>query len=155
MVTVYDVDPTELIKETAKALKEQKISVPAWVPFVKTGAHNERPPVDRDWWYTRCAAVLRTIAIRGPVGTSKLRTKYGGKKNRGVKPECHYKGSGSVIRHAMQSLELLGLVAQNKDVLHKGRIATAKGIKLLDGCARIVAKTAAPVVVEETKEATE
>lgn len=131
MANVFDVDVQMLLKETAKRLKEEKISVPSFVPFVKTGMHKERPPVDDDWWYLRCAAILRTVAIRGPVGTSKLRTKYGGRKNNGAAPEHHARGSGSVIRKALQALEEAGYLKKETKEQHKGRVMTGKGHKLL------------------------
>lgn len=142
MVTMYDIDQSKLIIEAAKLLKEKNIGVPTFVPFVKTGVHKERPPVDKEWWYVRCASILRTVAVKGPIGTSKLRTKYGGKKNCGVKPEHHFKGSGSIIRHALQALETLGLVETKKDSVHKGRIVTTLGKKLLSEAAKQVIMTA-------------
>jgi small subunit ribosomal protein S19e len=57
------------------------IKAPEWAIFVKTGVHKERPPIQEDWWQIRAADVLRTIERMGPIGTQKLRTKYGGKKN--------------------------------------------------------------------------
>src|SRR3989338_1228886 len=112
MTTMYDVDPQELI--------------------LKTGMHKERPPVDEDWWYFRSASVLRNIYRFGPVGVSKLRTKYGGKKNRGVKKEHFYKGSGSILRKSLQQLEKAGFVKFAEKGVHKGRVITPKGKSFLD-----------------------
>ena len=106
MATIYDVDPSELIKKAASNLKKiDAIKEPSWAKFVKTGMSKERPPVELDWWYARAASVLRKVYILGPVGVSKLRRKYGGSKNRGVKPEHFYKGSGNIIRKILQQLE--------------------------------------------------
>jgi len=138
MVGIFDVDATKLIYETAKLLKDKNIDVPEFVPFVKTGVSRERPPVEEDWWYIRCAAILRTVAIRGPIGTAKLATKYGGRKNRGAKPEHHFKGSGSVIRNALQSLEKAELLQYKKDGLNKGRIVTTKGKQMLSEAAKLI-----------------
>ena len=133
MTTVYDVDTQELILKAAQELKKiPEIKAPAWAPFVKTGMHKERPPVDNDWWYVRVASILRAIYRLGPVGVSKLRNKYGGKKNRGVKKEHFFKGSGSIIRKSLQQLESAGLIKFAEKGVHKGRIITPKGKSFLD-----------------------
>ncbi|MBW3023187.1 30S ribosomal protein S19e [Candidatus Woesearchaeota archaeon] len=133
MTTIYDVDVNDLIEKAAEELKKIKeIQPPEWAAFVKTGVHKERPPIKDDWWYARCAAVLRAIYILGPIGTSKLRVKYGGKKRRGYQPPTFKKGSGSVIRHVLQQLEKAGLAKQENKKGHKGRIVTPKGKSLLD-----------------------
>ena len=136
---MYDVDPQELILKTAEELKKvSEIKPPVWAAFVKTGMHKERPPVNGDWWYMRTASVLRAVYRLGPVGVSKLRTKYGGKKNRGVKKEHFYKGSGNILRKALQQLEKAELVKFKKDSIHKGRIITPKGKSLVDKTAVII-----------------
>ncbi|MEE9600440.1 MAG: 40S ribosomal protein S19, partial [Thermoplasmata archaeon] len=57
MTTVYDIPPNHLIEAVAAELKKsKKVKPPEWAPFVKTGVHTEKSPVDRDWWYTRLAA---------------------------------------------------------------------------------------------------
>ncbi|EHP85196.1 30S ribosomal protein S19e [Methanotorris formicicus] len=134
MVTVYDVPPALLIEKTAKKLKEMGLKEPSWTPFVKTGAHKERRPENADWWYIRCASILRKIYVNGPVGVERLRTAYGGRKNRGHSPEHFVKGSGNIIRTALQELERLGLVERTKE----GRVVTPKGQSLLDNTAKDV-----------------
>ena len=141
MTTMYDVGAQELITKAAQELKKVKeIQPPQWAPFVKTGNHKERPPMDSDWWYMRSASLLRTIYRLGPVGVSKLRTKYGGLKSRGHKPERFYKGSGSVIRAILQQLETSGLIKQTQKGVHKGRVVTPKGTSFLDKLAVQIAK---------------
>ena len=136
MTTVYDVPPTPLITEAAKRLHEAKeIQPPAWAPFVKTGAHRERPPVEADWWHTRVAAVLRTVYVDGPVGTERLRAAFGGHRDRGSKPNRAVRGSGSIARKALQQLEAAGLV---QNVQSQGRIVTGKGRSLMDNVAHDV-----------------
>ena len=130
MPTIYDVDPTELINETANELKSL-IKQPEWTFFVKTGVHKERSPVNKDWWFTRCASILRKVYLYGPIGTPKLRTFYGGIKNRGMKPERYYKGSGSIIRKALQELENAELIKKS-ETAKKGRIVSAKGQSFMD-----------------------
>jgi len=131
MATVYDADPNKLVEKASEELKKV-IKAPEWSMFVKTGVHKERPPMDNEWWYKRAAAVLRSVYIKGPIGTSKLRTKYGGKKNRGYKPEKFYRGSGKIIRTVLQQLETSGLIIQQQKGVHKGRVVTPKGKIFLD-----------------------
>ncbi len=128
MVSVYDVPGTELIKEIAKELKENKnIIQPEYVDYVKTGAHKERAPQEDGWYYTRMASILRRIFLDGPIGTESLRTYYGGKKNRGVRPNKKIKAGGKIIRDCLQALEKEGLIKKEK----KGRITTSKGTAFL------------------------
>jgi len=131
MVTPYSVPPQLLINQLAKYLKENypQIRPPAWAPFVKTGVHKERPPQNPDWWYVRCASILRKLYIHGPVGVSRLRTAYGGRKRRGTRKEHFRKGSGAIIRKALQQLEAAGLVAK---IEGEGRGLTPEGRSLLD-----------------------
>jgi len=145
LTTVYDVDPNKLIAEAAKELKKDaNVKPPEWSHFAKTGAHKEKVPTDRDWWYTRVAAVLRRIYVE-PQGVSRLRRVYGGRKNRGYKPEKFVKGSGSVARKSLMQLEKSGLVKKEKT----GRTVTPKGKKFLDNIANKISKT------KETKETKE
>ena len=134
MASIFDVKPQELAKEVAQELKT-KIQAPAWTVFVKTGVHKQRPPVNKDWFYIMAASILRTIYKDGPVGVSKLRSRYGSSKKRGVEPEKFRKASGSVIRKALQQLEKAGLIAQKKEGVHKGRIITPAGMSLLEKAA--------------------
>lgn len=156
MTTMYDVDAQNLILKAAEELKKiPEIKAPAWAAFVKTGMHKERPPVNDDWWYMRTASVLRTIYRLGPIGVSKLRTKYGGKKNRGVKKEHFYRGSGNILRKSLQQLEKAGLVKFAEKGVHKGRVITPKGRSFLDKIAAQVhgLKPRHEVKVEEKTEA--
>src|SRR3989344_510264 len=130
-MSIYDKDQQEVVNKTASKLKTL-LKAPEWSYFVKTGAGKERPPVDNDWWYYRAASVLRKVYLMGPIGVSKLRTKYGSKKNRGHKPERFYKGSGKVIRTVLQQLEEASLIEKSKKGLRKGRIITNKGKSLLE-----------------------
>ena len=102
--------------------------------------HNERIPLQDDWWYRRAASILRIIALRGPIGVSKLRTRYGGKKNRGVRPERFRIASGNIIRKILQQLDSASLSKQAVIGVHKGRVITPSGQKLLDKCATDIFK---------------
>ncbi|HLG23504.1 30S ribosomal protein S19e [Candidatus Woesearchaeota archaeon] len=133
MPTMYDVDAQELVEKAAEELKKiPEIKPPEWATFVKTGVHKELPPVKNDWWYVRAASVLRTVYRLGPVGVSKLRTKYGGRMNRGVKKAHFFKGSGNILRKALQQLEKAGFVKFAEKGVHKGRVVTPKGKSFLD-----------------------
>jgi len=133
LVNVFEVPADMLIKELAEHLKKHYgdiIRPPYWAYFVKTGPHKERPPTDPDWWYYRCASIMRKLYVRGrPVGVERLRRAYGGRKNYGVAPEHFVKASGSIIRVALQQLEKAGLVTK---VERKGRALSPLGRSLLD-----------------------
>jgi small subunit ribosomal protein S19e len=134
-MTVRDVDPEKLILKAADELaKVGELKAPAWAAFAKTGVHKQRPPEQSNWWHIRQAAELRKLymAPQG-IGVSRMRKVYGGRKNRGHKPEHSFKASGSVIRKSMQQLEKAGLVKMEKG---KGRIITPKGQKLLNSVAK-------------------
>lgn len=136
MTTVYDVEPNKLIEEAAKLLKKDKnVEPPEWSHYAKTGMHKERVPTDRDWWYVRSAAILRRIYTE-PQGVSRLRRAYGGRKNKGYKPERFVVGSGSIARKSLMQLEKAGLVKKDK----VGRVITPKGTKFLDNIADTISK---------------
>ncbi len=142
MAVVYDVPATVFVVKAGQKLKETgKVSAPEWAADVKTGTHRQYPPTQPDWWYTRCASILRRIYIDGPVGVQRLRSLYGGKKNRGVRPDRHERGGGSIIRDALQQMEKAGLVKAVKG----GRVVTPQGMAFLDKVAtEMVAASKAP-----------
>ncbi|MFA4700554.1 30S ribosomal protein S19e [Pyrococcus kukulkanii] len=149
MATVYDVPGDLLVERVAQRLKEiPEIKPPEWAPFVKTGRHKERLPEQEDWWYYRVASILRRVYIDGPVGIERLRTYYGGRKNRGHAPERFYKAGGSIIREALQQLEAAGFVEK---VPGKGRVITPKGRSFLDKIATELKKELEEVIPELKK----
>ena len=84
-MAMYDVPVNELITRLSQEMRKvESIKAPSWATFAKTGIAKDRPPTDSDWWYFRAASILRKIVVLGPVGVSKLRTKYGSRKNRGM-----------------------------------------------------------------------
>jgi len=157
MTTVYDVPADHIIRRVAEELKKRKeITPPAWAAFAKTGVHKEMPPEDPDWWFIRAAAVLRRVYVDGPLGVERMRSFYGGNKNRGSRPNAFRKGSGSVLRKSLQQLEAAGLIIHDKT----GRRVSPEGMKFLDNLSQEVLKNPpAPVpkrvkpVVEEPKKA--
>ncbi|RLG59950.1 30S ribosomal protein S19e [Candidatus Geothermarchaeota archaeon] len=130
MVSVKDVPADIFIDELTKYIKEniKEVKPPEWAFYVKTGPSRQRPPDNPDWWYIRAASILRKLYLHGPLSIEDLRSMYGGRKDKGVKPEHFYKGGGSNIRKILQQLEAAGLVTKTKD----GRILTSKGRSLLD-----------------------
>ncbi|HIG97490.1 MAG TPA: 30S ribosomal protein S19e [Candidatus Aenigmarchaeota archaeon] len=131
MTSAHDVDQQKLVDHMSLQLKD-KITMPEWARFVKTGVSRERQPEHQDWYYARSASVLRKIYLDGPVGTERLRTYYGGLHRRGHKPAHFARGGGKIIRTILQQLEGAGYVKKEK----KGRSVTPVGQKFVDSCAK-------------------
>ncbi len=131
MPTVYDVPANILIERLAAYLKENvtEIEPPPWVAFTKTGAHAERPPQNPDWWYTRCASLLRKIYVIGPVGVSRLSKEYGGRVGGEMHAEHFRRGGRTILRTALQQLEAAKLVAVKGK---EGRVMTKDGRSTID-----------------------
>ncbi|NWF96359.1 MAG: 30S ribosomal protein S19e [Candidatus Thorarchaeota archaeon] len=130
MPTVYDIPANIFIRRLAQDLKSRKeIQIPDWALFSKTGVHRERAPDDPEWWYIRCASLLRKVYLIGPIGTERLTVEYGGRKQRGTKPSRFRRGSGAVIRTALQQLERAGLLRKCGS---KGREMTDIGRSYMD-----------------------
>ena len=139
MTTAYDVPAKTFIDALTKKLQEDKaITPPEWSKFARTGVHTEKPPTQKDWWYTRCASLLRKIYIEKSIGVERLRNEYGGSRDRGSKPKRARGGSGSITRDALQQLETAGYVTKVKG---KGRMLTAKGVSFLDNTSHEVMQT--------------
>lgn len=129
MVSALDVPAEMLILKISEKLKTEKlIEPPQWTRFVKTGTFAQRKPHNPDWFYDRCASILRRIYIEKNVGVGRLRTRYGGRKNPGTRPEHHADASGNIIRKALQQLEKAGFIKKEK----VGRVLTPAGLSLLE-----------------------
>ncbi len=138
MTTVYDVPPDALIESVARDFrKSKKVKPPEWASFVKTGVHREKSPADREWWYTRLAAVLRKVYVLGPIGTERLASEFGGRRDRGSAPYHPRKGSRAVIRECLKQLEGLEYV---RKVDGGGRKVTPQGHSYLDNRAHEILK---------------
>ncbi|MFA5247000.1 MAG: 40S ribosomal protein S19 [Candidatus Micrarchaeia archaeon] len=121
---LYIVEAGKAIKLLGDKLKEDpKFAIPEWFGTVKGGPANERLPDTPEQWYARVAAILRTIAIRGPIGTQRLRNKFGGRQEHTRGRAHHKKAGGKSIRLAMQKLQEAGYVKNEP----KGRVITAVG----------------------------
>ncbi len=152
--TPYDIESGQFNAVLALKLQEiPEFAMPDWAKFVKTGAGKARPPMEQNWWFNRAASILHQLYIKGLVGVSKLRTRYGGKKDRGMKPKIFYKGSGKVIRVILQQGEKAGLVEKFKDKT-AGRRLTKRGKLFLDEVAQGM-KDKAPKVLYQSPSAQE
>jgi len=156
MKWMIQANKSDLINKSADELmKVKELSPPEWATYVRTGANKERAPVDKNWWYKRAASLLLKAADKGPIGVSKLRTEYGGKKRRGHKPAEFRRASGNILRKIMQQLEKAEMLKQVVKGVHKGRIVTPKGMSFLNTVAKTLAKKkpvpkAAPKVEAES-----
>ena len=149
MTLVYDVPAKELIDALAKKMQSEKeIQPPDWSRFARTGVSRENPPTEKDWWYTRCASILRKIYMHHSIGIEHLRNEYGGKRDKGSKPYKARGGSGSITRKALQQLEKAGYVTKIKG---KGRVLTPKGRSFLDNTSHEVLKSVAEYYPELKK----
>ena len=129
MAKVYDVPADILVNRLSEILKKENITIPEWTPFVKTGTHADKPPQNSDWWYVRCASILRKIYLHGPVSVNDLRSMYGGGRPVGYGAAHHKDASGAIIRNAIHALDKLGLV---QNIEKKGRILSKQGTQKLD-----------------------
>ncbi len=131
---VYELNAQEYNLKLAEALKKiPEFKKPEWVEFVKSGTGKERPIEDKDFWYKRAASILRQIYIKKIVGVNRLRTRYGSKKKRGIKPERFRKSGGKIIRTILQQADKAGFTEIFKEKGKKaGRQLTEKGKKFLE-----------------------
>jgi small subunit ribosomal protein S19e len=132
--SVYALDVQEYNIKLAEALKKvPEFKKPEWVDFVKSGMGKVRPIDDPDFWHKRAASVLRQIYKNQTVGVGRLRTRYGNKKNRGMKPEKFVKSSGKIIRTILQQSDKAGFTEVIKEKGKKsGRKLTPLGKKFLE-----------------------
>lgn len=129
---IREVPADKLISKVAEKLKKiESIKPHPQSVYIKSGVCAERPPVQPDFWYIRSAALLRRIALRGPVGVQRLRTVFGSRKRRGHKPAHHRPVGGKFIRLMLQQLEQAGFI-KKVEKPRKGRVLTPKGQAFLD-----------------------
>lgn len=129
MAKIFDVPADDLILKLSEQLKkDKKIAPPEWSNYVKTGTHVEKIPQNKDWWYTRCASLIRKVYLHGPIGISELKSYYGGRKRIGYNLDHHKDAGGAIIRKALQQLESAGYV----DRKSKGRMISNEGMKRVD-----------------------
>lgn len=132
MNSVKEVEAGKYNSALAEALRNEKaFEKPGWVEFVKSGSGKERPINEEDFWHKRAASILRQIYINKVVGVERLRTRYGGRKNRGKKPAIFVKGGGKIIRVILQQAEKAGFLEKATGD-KKGRQLTERGKNFLE-----------------------
>ncbi|MFA7707527.1 MAG: 40S ribosomal protein S19 [Candidatus Pacearchaeota archaeon] len=132
---VYEMSANEYNTKLAEALKQiPEFKEPEWSFFVKSGVSRIKPPTENGFWFKRAASILRQAYVRNIVGVNRLRTKYGSKQNRGMRPERFKKASGKIIRNILQQAEAAGLLEKyNVPGKRAGRKLTIEGKQLLEG----------------------
>lgn len=136
MADLRTIEPGKYNKSLADALKKSgAFQRPEWVSFVKSSTNRQRPIADEDFWEKRAASILRQIYIKGVVGVERLRTRYGGRKDRGQRPPEFRKSGGKIIRVILQQAEAAGFVEKVKEK-KAGRKLTEKGKSFLEGAAK-------------------
>src|SRR3989338_1163277 len=135
---VYEISAQEYNLKLAEALKKiPEFKEPEWAQFVNSSASKERQIDDLDFWHKRAASILRQIYKNRVVGVNRLRTKYGSRKNRGMRPEQFRRGSGKIIRTILQQADKAGFTEIAKTIKgvkskKPGRQLTQKGKSFLE-----------------------
>ena len=144
--TVKDVPAADFIEAFAKHLKKgNKIKMPDWAVYYKTGCFKDLAPYDTDWLYIRAASIAYQLYMRGKVGVNTLRKHYGKKQRNGTCTEHSRIAAGKCIRYALQQLEAAGLVGKvtyEGDDSVLGKMLTKKGTTDMDRIASQIAKDA-------------
>merc|ERR1719198_764879 len=148
-VTVKDVPAHEFIEAFARHLKKgNKVAVPEWATYYKTGCFKDLAPYNPDWIYVRAASVAYQLYMRGKAGVNTLRKHYGTKQRNGVCTEHFRLSSGKCIRYCLAQLESAQLVGsveiRNEDGKNmiSGKALTKKGTTDMDRIASQIAKEA-------------
>ena len=136
-MSIYIVEPAKLIKNIADKLKEYpEINPPEGSQYWKTAFFKELAPLDSEnFWYIRCASILRKVRKFGPIGVNRLRKHYGGKNRKGSGLNHSGRGGGKIIRVALQQLEDAKLLMKKEKT---GRIVSPEGISLLERTAHSI-----------------
>ncbi len=130
-MSVFVVQPEKIIEILAVKLKEYpEISPPEGSEFWKTAFFKELAPMDSEnFWYIRCASILRKVKKYGPIGVNKLRKFYGGKNRKGKGLNHSAKASGKIIRVALQQLGEANLLNMKE---REGRVLSTEGTSLIE-----------------------
>ncbi len=138
-MSIFLVNADMLIEAIAEKLKEYpEISPPDGSEFWKTAFFKELAPQDtKNFWYIRCASILRKVKKYGPIGVNKLRKYYGGRNRRGPGLNHSAKGSGKIVRVALQQLENAKLLEKKEK---EGRVVSAEGMSLLERTAYVISR---------------
>lgn len=138
---VKDIPAAEFIAALAAYLKRtDKLRIPGWADYVKTGTNRELCPFDKDWLYVRTAAIARKVYLRPNLGVGSLRKIYGGPKNFGTTRHHNQLASGKVLRYCLHELDRLKLIEYDDMEKAKGKVGgrriTNLGMKELNSIAR-------------------
>ena len=130
-MSIFVVEPQKLIEVIGEKLKEYpEISPPEGSEFWKTAFYKELAPQDfENFWYLRCASLLRKVKKFGPIGVNKLRKFYGGRNRKGSGLNHSARGSGKIIRVALQQLENAKLI---DNIEKEGRVVSSEGTSFLE-----------------------
>uniref|UniRef100_A0A182PJA5 Uncharacterized protein n=1 Tax=Anopheles epiroticus TaxID=199890 RepID=A0A182PJA5_9DIPT len=129
-ITVKDVDQDKVVEGVALFLKKSgKLKVPEYVDLIKTAKFKELAPTDPDWFYVRCASILRRLYHKSPAGIGSICRFYGGRQRHGVRPSHFCRADGSATRKAVQALEAIKLIERHSD---GGRKLSSQGQRDLD-----------------------
>lgn len=132
MTDIRAISPGKYNERLASALKKiSEFKAPEWINFVKSSTNRARPISEPDFWYKRSAGILRQIYIKGIVGVERLRTRYGGRKDRGSQPPKFRKSGGKIIRTILQQAEKSGFLEKSKE-RRAGRKLTEKGKEFME-----------------------
>ena len=113
--TMRDVSSWKWVRAMAAHFKQEgKLFVPSCTELIKTSHGRDRAPQNPDWYYIRCAAVLRRIYMRPGTGTGGLSKPFGNKKNRGSQPEITTRAARGLLHWCCKSLEGLKLIQKGK-----------------------------------------
>jgi len=139
-MSIYVIQPEKLVEAIAEKLKEfPEISPPKGSEFWKTAFFKELAPSDSEnFWYIRCASLLRKVKKFGPIGVSKLRKFYGGRNRKGKGLHHSARGSGKIIRVALQQLEKANLIKMKEK---QGRVLSSEGTSLLERTAYVIIRS--------------
>jgi small subunit ribosomal protein S19e len=138
-VTVKDVDQDKIVQGVALFLKKSgKLKVPDNFDIVKTSKAKELGPTSIDWFYVRCASILRRMYHNSPIGVGGVKKIYGTRKRNGVLPSHYCRADGAVARRALQALEHIKLIEKHAN---GGRKLSAQGQRDLDRIASQIVAT--------------
>lgn len=140
--TVKDVEQDKVVVAVALFLKKSgKLKLPDNLDIIKTSKTKELGPSNPDWFYVRCASILRRMYHRQPFGVGGVKKAFGDKQRRGTRPSHFCRADGAMARRAVQALEQIKLVEKHPD---GGRKLSSQGQRDLDRIAsQIVSNTRA------------
>uniref|UniRef100_A0A8C4QFD7 Small ribosomal subunit protein eS19 n=1 Tax=Eptatretus burgeri TaxID=7764 RepID=A0A8C4QFD7_EPTBU len=125
--TVKDVNQQEFVKALGAFFKKYVASISG---LIGSKIHLVAP------MEFRLASVARHLYMRGGVGIGAMTKIYGGRQRNGTRPSHYSRGSRSVARKVLQSLEMLKMVEKDPN---GGRRLTSIGRRDMDRIAGQVA----------------